>query len=205
MANIYLTAFDRKMETLGPRVELVRYCDDWVLCCPTEEEAIAALDRARVVLAELGLELHPGKTRIVDLDGGEGFDFLGFHHRMMPTRTSRGKHHALQKWPSSRSMNRARARVRALTSRPMSYLGIEEIVWRLNLFLRGWGTYFKYGNSTRTFAALDDYVAQRLARYDRRLRKKYRGWEHYGPGWTKRLGVHRLSGTTAHWRMHATR
>ena len=50
--------------------------------CRTREEAEAALAALRLILAELGLELKDAKTRIVHLkDGGEGVDFLGFHHR----------------------------------------------------------------------------------------------------------------------------
>jgi len=42
-------------------------------------------------LTKLGLRLHPGKTRIVDIRrGAEGFDFLGFHHRMVESRKRRG-------------------------------------------------------------------------------------------------------------------
>ena len=76
LANIYLTVLDRALEALGSRLRLVRYCDDFVVCAPTEADARAALALAADVLGSLGLELHPGKTRVVGLDRGEGFDFL---------------------------------------------------------------------------------------------------------------------------------
>ena len=82
LSNVYLHAFDRAFVARGIGT-LVRYADDWLVLCRTGREAQAALDAARAILAELGLELHPDKTRIVDLrDGREGFDFLGCHFRV---------------------------------------------------------------------------------------------------------------------------
>ena len=47
----------------------------------------------RTLLSELGLESKEAKTRIVHLrEGGEGFDFLGFHHRYVRGRTQRSRH-----------------------------------------------------------------------------------------------------------------
>ena len=62
--------------------ELVRYADDGVVLCRSRGQARAALDAVGEILAGLGLQLHPDKTRIVDLrEGREGFDFLGCHFR----------------------------------------------------------------------------------------------------------------------------
>src|SRR5699024_8533034 len=81
LANIYLPAFDREMARRYPGV-LVRYADDFVIMCRTPARARAALDSAGEVLALMGLQLHPDKTRVVDLrQGREGFDFLGCHFR----------------------------------------------------------------------------------------------------------------------------
>ena len=63
LSNVYLHAFDRAFVARGIGT-LVRYADDWLVLCRTGREAQAALDAARAILAELGLELHPGKTRI---------------------------------------------------------------------------------------------------------------------------------------------
>jgi RNA-directed DNA polymerase len=60
----------------------VRYADDLVVMCGSERDARRALAALRALLAELGLCPKEAKTRIVHLrEGGEGFDFLGFHHR----------------------------------------------------------------------------------------------------------------------------
>ena len=79
LSNIYLHVLDtlwtRHSAPLGT---LVRYCDDFVVMCHTKKGCEQAEERIRVILKRLGLELHPDKTRRVELyDGKEGFDFLG--------------------------------------------------------------------------------------------------------------------------------
>ena len=87
LANVYLDRLDRAWRTHG-RGTLVRYADDLVVMCHSEDDARDALDALRVVLAALGLRLKQAKTRIVHLrEGGEGFDFLGFEHRYVRGRT----------------------------------------------------------------------------------------------------------------------
>ena len=87
LSNIYLHAFDRAFLARGVGT-LVRYADDWVALCRSEPEAKAALQAAGEILAELGLELHPGKTRVVDLsDGREG--------RLCARRAGRDAHASL--------------------------------------------------------------------------------------------------------------
>ncbi len=73
LANLYLDALDEAIERRG--VRLVRFADDFVVLCKRRETAKAALDHARAVLAEHGLEMHRSGTRIVDFD--RGFEFLG--------------------------------------------------------------------------------------------------------------------------------
>ena len=83
LSNIYLhvldTVWTRRYAHLGV---LVRYADDFVVMCDTEAACEAAEQRVRAVFARLGLDLHPEKTRRVDLArGAAGFDFLGCHLR----------------------------------------------------------------------------------------------------------------------------
>src|SRR5208282_3213646 len=84
LANIYLHVLDTEFTARGVG-ELVRYADDGVALCRTQAQARTALEVVREILASLGLELHPDKTKVVDLTAGrEGLDFLGchFHARM---------------------------------------------------------------------------------------------------------------------------
>jgi RNA-directed DNA polymerase len=202
LANIYLHAFDRAWAQRGTG-ELVRYADDFVVLCTSRQQAGQAQQMAAVILGELGLALHPDKTRVVDLrEGREGFDFLGCHlHARMSGRLWEQKRvvrYYLHRWPSQRSMQRARARVKALTGRSRVGGQLPEIIAELNLFLRGWGSYFRTGNAAGKFIDLDRYVAWRL----KRLLIKKRGRNlHAGQAsrWTRHWfhdqGLHQLMGT----------
>jgi RNA-directed DNA polymerase len=171
--------------------------------CRSQRQAEQAHRIAEAILGELGLELHPDKTRVVDLrEGREGFDFLGchFHARMSgPIWEKYGKvRYYLHRWPSQRSMTRARQRVKALTSRKRVGADLDEVITELNLFLRGWGNYFRTGNAAKKFRQLDRHVAWRL----KRLLIKKRGRNlHAGQAakwtedWFHDQGLHKLSGT----------
>jgi len=111
------------------------------------------------------LEPKQAKTRIVRLvEGGEGVDFLGFHHRWVRSRDARFKHVAfLARWPSRQAMQHARDRVRELTGRDRLRWPVEQVVGDLNRFLRGWAGYFRYGNSTVQFDQIIRHADRRLA------------------------------------------
>src|SRR5450756_1654301 len=89
------------------------------------------------------LELHPEKTRVVELrEGREGFDFLGchFHTRVSSRLLERGiRRYYLQRWPSQRSMKRLREKIRDRTGRDRCHADIREIIAEINPTLRGWG------------------------------------------------------------------
>lgn len=111
-----------------------------VVMCRTRGQAVAALARLTVLLAELGLEPKAAKTRIVHLsEGGEGVDFLGFHHLLVHSvrRRGPGGFTYLARWPSRKAMQHARDRIRFLTMRARLAAPIEQVVQEINLFLRG--------------------------------------------------------------------
>jgi RNA-directed DNA polymerase len=202
LANIYLHTFDREWATHGVGT-LVRYADDFVVLCSSLSEAEQAQRRATAIMGDLGLRLHPDKTRVVDLRvGEEDFDFLGwhFHARMSGKLWERERiiRYYLHRWPSQRSMKRARARIKALTGRSQGGMELPAVIKRLNLFLRGWGNYFRTGNSASKFVSLDRYVWWRVFR----LMVKKRGRNlHAGQAtrWTRTWfhdqGLHQLMGT----------
>jgi group II intron reverse transcriptase/maturase len=165
LANVYLHRIDRAWSTREHGV-LVRYADDVVVMCTSRQQAEAALVRLTDLLAELGLEPKQAKTRIVRLEvGGEGFDFLGFHHRLVRAwaRTGNKQVTFLARWPANKAMQHARDRIRNLTDQRRLLLKVEWIVQDINQFLRGWAGYFKYGNSARHFGKIRDYAKMRLA------------------------------------------
>jgi RNA-directed DNA polymerase len=202
LANIYLNAFDQAWQREGVG-ELVRYADDFVIVCQSRVEAETALQRVRTLLAGLGLELHPDKTRIVDLrQGREGFDFLGWHfHARMSGRLweqRRIRRYYLHRWPSQRSMKRLREKVRARTGRNRVGVELPVLIDELNPILRGWGAYFRTGNSARKFGAADRYVTSKLTRLliKKRGRNLHAGQvERWTDEWFAEQGLHRLRGT----------
>jgi group II intron reverse transcriptase/maturase len=168
LSNIYLHVLDRVWEDQCAHWgTLVRYADDFVVLCDTKASVEEARRRVSVVLTRLGLELHPEKTRTVDLSHGRaGFDFLGCHlHKRMSgpiwERTHR-RVYFLQRWPAQRAMTRVRARVRALTSRSRCHEDLRRIIADVNPVLRGWAQYFRTGNAADTFVEIDSYVEERL-------------------------------------------
>jgi RNA-directed DNA polymerase len=165
LANVYLHRIDRAWSTREHGV-LVRYADDAIVMCTSPQQAEAALARLTELLAELGLEPKQAKTRIVHMEvGGEGFDFLGFHHRLVRAwaRTGNKQVTFLARWPANKAMQHARDRIRILTDQSRLLLKVEWIVEDINQFLRGWAGYFKYGNSARHFGKIRDYAKMRLA------------------------------------------
>lgn len=164
LANVYLNALDRAWEDRhGGLGVLVRYCDDLLILCRTRAQAEAAMARLRALLADLRLELAEDKTRIVCVnEEGQGFDFLGFHHRMVASFSKPGVRF-LARWPSARAVQAARLRISELTDRRLLLLPVEDVVAGLNRFLTGWAGYFRQGNSTTQFHKLDRYVVERLA------------------------------------------
>ena len=205
LANIALHILDEAWVAPGRPGTLVRYADDFVVLCPTKERAEAAKSMAAEILAPLGLRLHPDKTRIVCLrQGKEGFDFLGFHHRMVESRKRRGRFY-LQKWPSDRAMASIRAKVREHTARRYAGRKLEDVVADLNPVLRGWGAYFRYGNSTRKCTAIDQHVNQRMAKLAS-VKHGLSGWNwttRFTYRWLNQLGIYRLSGTVRYWTANA--
>jgi RNA-directed DNA polymerase len=170
LANIYLDVLDETWEReYGHLGRLVRYADDFVVLCHSRVQADEARRRIGEILGQLGLKLQPEKTRVVELGlRGEGVDFLGCHLRTMRSHF-KGRRY-LFRWPSGRSMNRIRARIRELTDRRRwsGMKDIREVIRDLNPVLRGWGAYFCTGNASLKFQQVDRYVNQRLVRLVRR-------------------------------------
>ena len=164
-SNIYLTPFDRVMEERGYR--LTRWADDFVVVCRTRKEAEAALAFAQTFLKEkLGVDLHPGKTRIVPVR--QGFEFLGYKvkrgkgFRFSATkRTAPTNRQDLYAVPRTKSVQRFRDQIRNLTRRKAP-VTLREMIETINPIIRGWGNYFKKANVRRLFRQLDGWIERRL-------------------------------------------
>ena len=167
-------------------IALTRYADDWVAICRSRSEAERALASARAVLeGELGLRLHPEKTRIVYIS--QGFEFLGY-------KIGRGKGlryktggPGLYAYPRQRSIDRFKDKVRAVTNR-RNPKTLEGLLDELNPIIRGWGMYYRRAHVRRLFHRLDGWIVMRIWSW------RFKRWRN--AGW-KRLPRSRLYGSTA--------
>src|SRR6267378_2459612 len=188
LSNILLTPFDREMRLRG--YQLTRYADDWVITCKSAAEARAAVDAASRILKQLGVELHPQKTRIVHVR--YGFEFLGYKikrgyrklHLPESKIRSQARQDALYAYPKAKSISRFMDQVRQRTKRTMP-LQTKELIEELNPLLRGWGEYYKRAHIRKLFQRLDGWVRRRIWSH------RYKCWRN--AGW-KRLPTAQLYG-----------
>src|ERR1700746_899297 len=165
LSNILLTPFDREMRLRG--YQLTRFADDGVVTCKSAAEAKAALDAARRILKQLGVELHPQKTRIVHAQ--DGFEFLGYKikrgkkklHLPASKIRSQAREGALYAYPKEKSIRSFLDQVRQRTKRKVP-LPTEELIEELNPLLRGWGEYYKRAHVRLLFNRLDRWIVHRI-------------------------------------------
>lgn len=172
-------ALDRWMDRELPKIPFERYADDGVFHCRTKVQASYVLDRIRKRLGDLGLQLHPKKTRIVFCARGQearnaegaprSFTFLGydFKPREKPTGRSNltftpgvgkaAKKRLLEKVKSSRIGRR-------------SDLSLHDIAKALNPMVRGWLNYFCHFRISDTYSTLY-HLDRQLVRW---MKEKYK-------------------------------
>ena len=149
LANIYLHPLDEMMTQRGHRI--TRYADDFVICCKSRKGAERVLESVKRLLeSELGLVVHPEKTKIVD-NLSEPFTFLSYTFKV-------GFFHS----PSEKSIRKFKERLKDITKRNQT-INIELLIKeRLNSIIRGWGRYFGLGFSKTIFTKLDSWIRRRL-------------------------------------------
>ncbi len=179
LSNILLTPFDREMRRRGYR--LTRYADDWVITCQSRREAEVALRIAGEILARLGVQVNPQKTRIVHVR--HGFAFLGYKIKRggqglrLPAAKIRSgvRTGDLYAYPTQKSVDRFKDSIRRKTRRRIP-LPTVELIRDLNPVIRGWGEYYKRAHVRRLFNQLDRWVERRLWSH-RHKRWRCAGWK----------------------------
>lgn len=154
LSNPYLNELDHRMADLG--YEMVRYADDFVILCRSQEQAEAALEEVKRFVDQAGLTLHPKKTRIVD-SRETSFDFLGYSFR--------GKF----RFPRAKSHRKMVDRIRQMTPRK-SGQSMKKTIDELNQVTTGWFTYFRHS----TWSVFDRYDGMIRRRLRRQLLKRHR-------------------------------
>ena len=175
LANIYLHYFDERMAELG--YEVVRYADDFLVLCGSEEEAEEAISHVKEILEELELTLHPQKTKIKNFS--EGIDFLGFTV------------YVSHKVPQKEAVRKYKEAVRRATRRNLP-INLEMVIQGLNPVVIGWGNYFKIANVNWLYKGLDGWTRMRLRAFKEK-RKSYNSNRRILNAFLRNLGLKSLS------------
>jgi len=179
LSNVLLTPFDREMRRKGYQV--TRYADDWVVTCKSAAEARAAIAAAQKILEQLGVVLHPQKTRVVHVR--QGFEFLGYKikrgQRPLRLRSQQIRSGVrdgdLYAYPKVKSIRRFMDQVREQTKRRIP-LTTSELIAALNPVIRGWGNYYKRAHVRKLFSRLNGWIIHRIWSH-RCKRWRNMGWK----------------------------
>jgi RNA-directed DNA polymerase len=168
MSNLYLHGLDVLMSEAGHRY--VRFADDFVALCRTQQEAEAVLVTIQAWVEQHGLRLHPDKTRVGNcMEKGQGVEFLGYRFE------------AGRRWVRPKSRKALRDKIREKTGRTRSG-SLETIIGELNPMLKGWFGYFQQAHRS-TFRDVDGFVRRRLRAILRKREKR--------PGFARTARDHR--------------
>jgi RNA-directed DNA polymerase len=199
LSNLYLNEVDQMLERarevtkekVRTHVQYVRYADDLVVLVDSTwgygwlEGAI--VKRLRQEFAKLDVDMNEEKSRIVDLTRGEGFGFLGFEFRRIPTRSGKWRPRYV---PMLKKRTALLGKLKEVFRRHVSQ-PVERIISIINPILRGWVNYFRVGNSRRCFDYVRLWVEQKVRRHMMRNQKrKGIGWTRWSSSWLlKALGL----------------
>jgi RNA-directed DNA polymerase len=189
LANIALHGLESHLKQLFPRITLVRYADDFVTLCTSEQTLTQVREETERWLSPIGLRLKPSKTRSThtfhDYNGEtKGFDFLGFTIRQQPvgkyqTYTYRGEagfKTFIQ--PSlkgeQRHLEKMKMEIQACAAKAQGWL-----ITTLNPKITGWTNYYRTSVAKRTFARVDRHLDQRLTLWSRKRHP------HHGYTWCR--------------------
>jgi len=191
LANIFLHyAFDAWMAREFPAVAFERYADDVILHCKTERQARLVLAAITERMTQVGLELHPDKTRIVYCKDSnrhgshehERFDFLGYTFRpRMAIGRSRKLFTSFCPAISNEAAKAIRQQIKRWRLHLRSGMTLTELAHEINAIVRGWINYYgRFYRSwlIRSLRLIDDYLVRWAMRKYKRLRGKLsRAWE----------------------------
>jgi RNA-directed DNA polymerase len=179
LANIYLHWFDKVFHRGdGPaawaKAKLVRYADDFVVLARYQGQQMQEWIAGKLE-GWMGLELNAEKTKVIRLNEvGASLDFLGFTFRYDKDLKGRDWRY-LNIFPSRKSVQREREKLREMTSAKMCFKPIPALIRELNVHLKGWANYFNYGYPRKSFREINWFVLRRVEQHlRRRSQRRYR-------------------------------
>ena len=200
LSNIYLHVVDKIWSEKFPETKLVRFADDLRVLC--RKNPMKYMRELVAILSWHELKINSEKSQIVH--ARNGFDFLGQHFRLKPSRKWKSWQFCYR-WPSKKAMNTIKDKIRNTVGWDDIY-DLETKIRVVNPIIRGWCQFHKYSNAAKHFKTIDAYVYQKLVSF---MRRKYR-WR--GSGYSKaprsffeKLGLYHLRGNIRRWPLNATR
>jgi RNA-directed DNA polymerase len=207
LANLFLHyAFDRWMDRTYPNVPFERYADDAVCHCKTLAQAESLKQKLNGRMNEVGLELHPDKTRIVYCKDDNrrrdyktvSFDFLGFTFRPRLSRNRNGKYFVnFSPAISKKAKKSIYQTIKDWQLTRRSLLDISDIASRINPGIRGWINYYGRYYKSALYPILR-HLNRRLSRWAMRKYKRFRFHELRASYWLGKI-AHRDSNLFVHW------
>jgi RNA-directed DNA polymerase len=154
------------------RIEYARFADDLVILIDAHKRhdwlTGTMTKRLREEFGKLQVEINDEKSRIVDLERGESFGFLGFDFRYLRSLRGVMRPHYTPKLKKRTALLRELKEVfRRYRSQP-----IERVINLINPMLRGWVNYFAVGHSSECFGYIRDRVGKKVRRHLARARKQ---------------------------------
>jgi RNA-directed DNA polymerase len=192
LANLFMHyAFDAWMVRNYPGVQFERYADDAVVHCVSKEQAEQVLARIAERMEEVGLRLHPDKTRIVYCKDGRrrgehehtSFTFLGFSFRGRKAKSGRDGKYFVGFLPamSTEALTAKSAVLRRMRIHRRTTLTLDDLARWLNPIVAGWVNY--YGRFYRSvmiplLRRVNSYLRRWAGQKYRRLRtyKDFKSW-----------------------------
>ncbi|HWT79250.1 MAG TPA: group II intron reverse transcriptase/maturase [Candidatus Methylomirabilis sp.] len=187
LANLYLHyAFDMWLAREHPDVTFERYCDDAVIHCSSQEQAVKVRDALAARLAEVGLELHPAKTRVVyckdaDRRGDHevtSFTFLGYTFRPRLAKNRWGKHFVSFLPAVSKDAVKAMGReMRSWHIARRSDKSLTDLAQMFNSIVQGWINYYGRFYKSMLYPLLrriNEHLVRWACRKYKRLRRRER-------------------------------
>jgi RNA-directed DNA polymerase len=192
LSNLYLNEVDKMLERAREvtrngkytYVEYARFADDLVVLIDAYKRHDwligAVTTRLREEFAKLQVEINDEKSRMVDLERGESFGFLGFDFRYLRSLRGVMRPHYTPKLKKRTALLRELKEVfRRHRSQP-----IGRVINLINPMLRGWVNYFAVGHSSECFAYIKDWVEKKVRRHLAHARKqKGFGWKQWSRPW----------------------
>lgn len=192
LSNLYLNEVDKMLERAKEvtrngkytNIEYARFADDLVVLIGAHKRHDwligAVTKRLREEFAKLLVELNDEKSRMIDLERGESFGFLGFDFRHIRTLRGKWRPHYTPKLKKRTALLRALKEVfRRYRSQP-----VERVISLINPMLRGWVNYFAVGHSSECFSYIRYWVEKKVRRHLAQARKQQGfGWKRWSRAW----------------------